>query len=389
MNEQKKIRNGIRAVRLVFIINGFITFAVPPRFAEIAADLGLDGRALGIALAGETVGLAAAGLLLALWLARYFGSRNSFGISLILFCLGPATVAASHSFGALLGSQVYQGVFNAPVDLAGITMALALSARAGKKLLPKFEAGFTIGGLVGSAFGAVAAGRLGVGTFLVIVAAIATACGLAAWRFLPEERPEQRGNAGRKPTRREEVRIWAIAILAFLGLLCQFLAQTWASVFYRTELHATPGQYGYGGFAFTAGFLAAQFSGTRLDERFGTVAVIRCSGLVFGAAMGVLAISNSVALATAALAIAGLGGGNIVPLATSSVDAHPRWNLRVAWVTTVMYFGAGAARLFGILADATSQRWMMGTGVLIGILVVLMAAVARDPRPGGEAEEAL
>src|SRR5207302_2759083 len=117
-------------------------------------QLGLGVRPMGLALAGETVGIAIVSALLAFGLARRFGSRSSYGLPLVLFCASPALVAIAYSAPGLFLSQVYQGATNAPVDLAQNSLGLSLSPQVGPTLLPALELLFSFGGTVGSLVGA-------------------------------------------------------------------------------------------------------------------------------------------------------------------------------------------------------------------------------------------
>jgi len=377
VNERLRSRLGIVAVALIFILNGALSVAILPRYADISASLGLNTAALGLARAGETVGLTVVSTLLALGLAKRFGSRLSYGLPLVIYCLAPALIAIAHSGPTLFAAQVVRGASNAPVDLAQTTLALAISAQVGRKLMPRFEIGFSAGALLGSGAGAWAAGRIGLFPYLVGVAAVALALGLVAWCFLPS--PSAPTEERKEPTtdERGSRALWALAILAFFSLFAEFLGQDWSSIFYTGDLHASPTQAGYGAFAFQVGFIAVLLFGTRLDERFGPVLVVRVGGAVFATAMVVFVLSHSVLVATAALEVAGLGAGNLVPLVLSGLEGHPDYKVWVARITAVMYLGPGASKLVGVLAAATSLRWALAVAVPVGAVIVVMASALR------------
>lgn len=386
MKERNKVRLGILAVALIFFINGVISLAVLPRYADISASLGLGTAALGLARTGEPLGLAVVSTLLALGLARRFGSRLSYGLPLVLYCLSPVLIAIANSGPTLFAAQVVRGASNAPVDLAQNTLALGISAYVGRKLLPRFEIAFSVGALAGAGAGAFTAGRVGLVPYLGGMSIVVLALGLVAWRFMPaaaapppkaeESKTVARGNRG----------LWVLAALAFFSLLAEFVGQDWSSVFYSSELHANPTQAGYGGFAFQVGFIAALLFGTQLAERFGSARVVRVGGAIFTVAMLVFVLSHSVVVATAALAVAGIGAGNLVPLALSGLEGHPDYKVWVARITAVMYLGPGASKLVGVLAAATSLRWALAIAVPVGVVIVFLASVLRPPQATGGPE---
>lgn len=389
MNERLKLRLGVIAVALIFIINGGISQSIPPRYAEISAALGLSPGALGLALVGQTVGLALMGIILSLGLGERFGSRFSYGVPLVLFCLSPALIAIAHSGRSLFATQLFEGVTNAPIDLAQTTLALSLSMQLRKTLLPRFEVGFSAGSLLGAGAGAWAAGRIGLTPYLVGTTVLALAMGFVAWRFMPTAaEPEVKEGQVTTPTTpsRGNRGMWALALLAFFALLAEFIGQDWASVFYRNELHAAPTEYGYGGFAFQVGFVLILLVGGWLAGRFGGARVVRVGGVVFAAAMGLFVLSRSVPVATGALFVAGLGAGNLVPLVISGIEGHPRYKLWVARVTAVMYLGPGVSKLVGLLAGVTSLRVALAGGVVIGIVVAALAPVLGPKRSEAESE---
>jgi MFS family permease len=173
--------------------------------------------------------------------------------------------------------------------------------------------------------------------------------------------------------------MWTIAVLAFFSLFAEFLGEEWASVFYDRELHAKTTEFGYGNLSFNAAFIAVLLVGGPLADRLGPALIVRAGGVVFAVGMVAYATSQSVVIATAALAVAGLGAGNLVPLSLSGVQDHPQFKLWVARVTVVMYLGPGASRLVGLMANLTSLRWAIGpTAVAVGLAIVVLGRVLRS-----------
>jgi MFS family permease len=384
VKERTNTRLGFVAVALIFFLNGAISSAVSPRYAEISAALGVGPGAFGLALVGSTIGLGLAGTILAAGLSEKFGSRLSYGLPLVLFCATPALIAVAHSVRALFGVEFLQGFTNAPVDLAAGALALGLTAKPGKRLLTRFQFCFSCGSLVGAFAGAATAGRMGLAPYLFGIAGIAVVLATVAWRFLPTAGEEE--EKVNKDDNRNSRTMWALAILAFFALFAEFIGQDWASVFYRSDLHAAPSQYGYGGFAFQFGFVVVLLIGERFAHRFGDAWVVAGGALLFAAAMATFVLSTSVVVATAALFVAGIGAGNGVPLTTSAVKGHPRFKLWMSRVTTVMYFGAGASRLVGLLTDLFSLRWALSLAIPVGIVVFAMAFKLLPGRKQGGSE---
>lgn len=377
MNERNKRRLGILAVGLVWFLNGTVSTTIAPRYADLAASLGLGTAEIGLARTGETFGLAVVGSLLALGLARHLGSRRSYSGPLILFCLYPAVIPLVNSAWELFGAQFFRGATNAPVDQVQIALGLSISLQAGKVLLPRFQAAYSVGAVASTTSSALTADRIDLSTFLFGTAIVTVTLGFVALWFLPPIVPQAKQEV-MEATYHGSIKV--LGLLCFFSLLAQYLGGDWTALFYSTVLHTKPAYCGYGALFFQLGVIIVLTLGTYLDKRFGSFRVVRFGAALYAAAMTALVLSHSVVLATAALFVAGIGAGNLVPLALSVLRGHPRYQIQVARVTAVMYLAPGVSKLTGLIAAGSSLRWTLAAAIPVGAAIAFMASVLR---PGG------
>src|SRR5256714_7224355 len=176
------------SVTAAFGVGGMSISAGGPRLAAIKAGLGIDTAAIGLLLAGVTVG-AILGLLGSTPVLHWLGSRRAIAAALLLITAALAVMGLALIVGSVplvAGAFVIVGLGIGTLDVLINVEGAAVERAAGRTLMPMMHAAWSIGVAAGAGIGAACA-ALGVSpaaqliaeAVLIAVAALVTAAGVS------------------------------------------------------------------------------------------------------------------------------------------------------------------------------------------------------------------
>lgn len=249
-----------------------------------------------------------------------------------------------------------------------------------------FHAAFSLGGVLAALAGArtLTWGWSPAATF-AMTAALSTAVGAAAAPALLRSggTPDTAAPPARRRTPR---RIRGLAVLAFMIMLCEGVANDWSVLHLRDlgDLGASPGTAALAFGAFSAAMTGGRLLADRLAARHGPVAVLRIGSSLAASGLTVAALSPWAAPALAGWAVLGAGLSGAVPQLFSAAGHHDRESsgANVSRVAGLGYLGmlAGPA-VIGPLTRAVP----LGLTLLLPAALCVAAAAAAGlvrPRPG-------
>ncbi|UJW28559.1 MFS transporter [Saccharothrix sp. AJ9571] len=374
-------------VAVVFGLNGL---AVASWFARVPAArdvLGLSAGALGLVLLCLSVGATLA-LLTAGEITHRLGARRAVcvatggvaaGLGIAGFAIGawPSAVAAGAGLFVLgYGS----GICNVAMNVE----AAAVERAAGRTVMPRFHAAWSLGTVTGAGLAAPAAWLgLPVTVHLTGIALIALLGTLVAARgFRHGGAPGGRGGSGVLKAWREP-RTLLIGVLVMVLAFTEGTANDWLALAF-VDGHAFSQAAGAAVFGlFVTTMTCGRALGTFALDRWGRVPVLFATmALAIGGAL--LVVLGEPVLAIAGVAFWGLGTSLGFPVGMSAAaDDASHASARVSVVSVIGYtaFLAGPP-VVGLLGDQT--------GILRALLVVpvlLVPALALVPvlRPGARA----
>jgi MFS family permease len=366
------------AVAAVFTLNGVLFGSWAARIPAVRDRVGAGDGQLGLVLACLAIGAVLA-MPVAGAIAARVGSRRATRGALALYCAAVAVVALAPSVPALCATALALGACAGALDVTMNAHGVAVEGRYRRPILSAFHAGFSAGGLAGSALGALAAAaRLDVRAHLALMAAACAAIGLA-WsrRLLPGAADAvARGEAVLvRPPRA----LLPLGILAFAGLLVEGAAGDWSAVYLRDELGASAGTAALGFTAFSVTMVAGRLAGDRLVQRFGPAAVVRAGGAVAAGGFAIALVVAQPAAAFAGLACLGAGLSALVPIVFRAGAAMPGIapGLALAAVSTTGYLGFMAGPpLIGALAELSGLPTALWLLVALGAAVIALSPAA-------------
>jgi MFS family permease len=383
--ELRKVRV---AVLVHFMILGVSTATWSARLPAIKSELHLSDFRLSLALfavpAGSVLTLALSGRI-----TDRFGSVRVLRVAGLLV---PAVLVLLGLPGNLPLLMVMLACYGAVAGLLDVSMnacGARLEIAYGRPILSSLHAGYSIAGLAGAGIGGIFA-WLNLGplpTFVTAGALVITAAILAGRRVaLPPVVPhaEQPDAPPLLSARRIAVVIAILGLLALCGQVGEGAAGDWSAVYLHVNLHSSTGVATIGLAAFSITMAAGRMVGDRLAMRFGSVALVRVSGLVagLGLILGVLIPVPAVAIAGFALLGAGLAGifPQIVSSAARLDPEHAGSNIgRIAAVSYLGLLGGPVA--IGGLAAGVGLRNALLLPAGLAILVTVFAGVMRQEPP--------
>ncbi|MFU9034709.1 MULTISPECIES: MFS transporter [Streptomyces] len=280
----------------------------------------------------------------------------------------------------LAGALLVFGFCNGCLDVSMNAHAVHVEKAYGRPVMSAFHATFSVGGVLASLVGAATAsaglspaagmaamGALGIVIALVTAGALLPATPTAADTDWVEE-AEQAPAAER---RRSSGRIWLLAALALMVMLCEGAANDWSALHLKDILGAPASTaafaYGTFGATMTIGRLLAD----RLVARFGSMAILRHGATAAAVGITIVALSPWMWAAFAGWALFGLGLSGCVPQLFSAAG-HADPSAAGANVSRVAGLG-----YVGMLAGPAVIGWLTHLVALnhAFVLLTLMCAI--------------
>jgi predicted MFS family arabinose efflux permease len=398
-----RLRRAALATAVVFAVSGFLLASWVSRLPATRDRLGASAAELGLVLLAPGVGSLLSMPFSGRW-CRRFGSRRVVGAATVAACAVLAALAAVPNLVTLgLGLFVW-GSFYGSWDVAMNVHGSAVEQRAGREWMPRYHACWSVGGIAGAGFGALAAhAGSPLALHFTVVAVVCAALVALALRSFIEDRVEAVEAAGSTPGASDPDpplpapepsgpgrgrvltgRLLLVGVVTLCATTLEGAAADWLALFLTDERAATASLAAAGYAVFAVAMAAGRFSGTAVAERLGRDGAVRAGGLVSLAGVLLTVLGPGLAGAYAGAALWALGVCLVFPAAVSAGGETPdRPADAIAAVTTIGYGGfLVGPPLIGLLADQVGLgRALLVLCLLAGGIAALAPAVrARRPR---------
>jgi MFS family permease len=373
---RNRIRRGRVATSLAFFLFGSALGVWTARIPAIKERLGLSDGRLSIALlafaAGCIVGMAAIGRL-----TDRFGSSRVLVPAALLEGVLLVVPGYMTGLGGLCVALVLFGAAHGTLNIAMNANAIEVQRADGRPIMSSFHAIYSIGGFCGAVTGGFFAARdVGAGTtFLVVGAAVVVLAVWAALWVLPTtigdvDARQRADDAGR--------RSYVLLFLGFL-VLCTLVgegaAADWSAVYLRDHLGSDPGFAAYGYAAFSIAMTVGRFAGDPLVRTVGAVRLVRGSGVLAAAGLGVALLVDHPVAGVVGFGLLGAGLSCVAPQIFSAAgDRDPRRAGRaLSTVVSIGYLGF----LLGPIAIGAVATWVgLRAALLIPVVLALFVAAS-------------
>jgi len=397
---ERSLRAARVATFVYFVLDGTLMGMWLVQIPAVEKRVGISHATLGSLLVllglGAFIGMQVAGRL-----ADRLGTRLVVPASGVLCGAALVLPGLAREPWALAGALLVFGFGNGCLDVSMNAHAVHVEKAYNRPVMSAFHATFSVGGVIAALVGARAtsagispAAALGAAGVVGIVIALLPARSLLATAPTSAATAASESTAAerlREPAAKRRAvpgRIWILAALALMCMLCEGVANDWSALEAKNILgaSASTASFAYGTYAatMTIGRLLAD----RVSRRFGSAAVLRYGAATGAVGLTVVAFSPWIWAALVGWAIFGLGLSGCVPQLFSAAG-HTDPAAAGANVSRVAGLG-----YLGMLAGPALIGWMtrlMGlnhTFLLPALLLVVAAVAAGILRTGsvGESE---
>ncbi|MEV5077832.1 MFS transporter [Streptomyces sp. NPDC093064] len=356
------MERSLRAARLAtftyFILNGTLLgmwiVQIPPIEHRVGVSHAVLGGFLLLLGAGAFVGMQLAGPV-----ADRLGTRIVVPASGVLCSAALVLPGLASKPWMLAGALIVLGFGNGCLDVSMNAHAVQVEKAYGRPVMSAFHATFSVGGVLAALAGAAVASAgwtpaatLGTAAVLGVVVSVCAAPGLLPTAAGPaaDAGTGSDGPAGRAAPAR--TRIWILAVLALMVMLCEGVANDWSVLHLRTVLGASDSTAAFAYGAFAATMTIGRLLADRLSARFGPAAILRYGASVAAVGMTAAALSPWIPLALAGWALFGAGLSGCVPQLFSAAG-HADADAAGANVSKVAGLG-----YLGMLAGPAVIGWL-------------------------------
>ncbi|MFF9220071.1 MFS transporter [Streptomyces viridosporus] len=375
-----EVRRARYAVATVFAVHGAVTGSFATRVPWIQDHAGVGAGQLGLALAFPALGASVA-MPLAGRISHRFGARTALRGLIALWTLALVLPSLAPNMLTLCLVLFVYGATAGMSDVAMNALGVEVENRLDKSIMSGLHGMWSVGALVGSAAGTLAA-HLGADARLhhVLAAAVLTAVGVTACAWVLDLQPAE----DEEPPPRFALpprSALLIGAIGFCAVFAEGASLDWSAVYLRDRLDASAGLAAACTTGFTLTMAIARIAGDRVVDRYGAVRTVRASGALAVLGGLLIVLARHPAMAMGGFALMGLGIAVVVPLCFAAAGrSGPNPSLAIAGVATITYTsGLVAPSAIGLLAQATS---LMVSFVLVTVLSCGLAGFARVLRAG-------
>jgi predicted MFS family arabinose efflux permease len=400
---ERSLRAARVATFVYFILDGTLMGMWLVQIPAIEKHVGISHSTLGSLLVllglGAFVGMQAAGRL-----ADRFGTRLVVPTAGVLCAAALVLPGLAREPWALGGALLLFGFGNGCLDVSMNAHAVHVEKAYDRNIMSAFHATFSIGGVIAAIVGARAtsaglspATTLGAAGAVGIVIALLPARSLLATtpdaaaadltaESIAAERAERPGQPAVKRRAVVPRRIWILAALALMCMLCEGVANDWSALEAKNILGAPAATAAFAYGTYAAAMTIGRLLADQVSRRFGPAAVLRYGAATGAVGLTVVAFSPWIWVTFVGWAIFGLGLSGCVPQLFSAAG-HTDPAAAGANVSRVAGLG-----YLGMLTGPALIGWMTRvtglnhTFLLPALLLVIAAVAAGILRTGSERE---
>ncbi|MDI2126814.1 MFS transporter [Yinghuangia seranimata] len=362
----------------VFAVHGAVTGNFATRVPWIQDHTGIGPGQLGLALAFPAIGASLA-MPLAAAISHRLGARRALRILLSGWTLALVLPALAPNLVVLCIALFMYGAAAGMPDVAMNALGVETENRLGRSIMSGLHGMWSVGVLVGSAVGTLAA-HLDVDARLhqAVASGVLLVIGLLVSRAVLDVRPEPDEEAPPHFALPPKSAL-LIGMISFCAVFAEGASLDWSAVYLKDVIDTGAGLAAATTTAFALMMAVARLAGDRVVDRFGGVLTVRAGGVLSTAGGLLVVLAPGPALAITGFALLGLGCAVVVPLAfAAAARSGPNPSQAIAGVATVTYSsGLVAPSLIGGLAHATSLVVSFGVVTALSFGLIVGANVLR------------
>ncbi|MER6560030.1 MFS transporter [Streptomyces sp. NPDC001027] len=318
---ERSLRAARVATYVYFVLYGTLLGTWVVHIPEIEERTGVSHATLGGLLVvlglGAFVGMQVAGPLTDRLGARTVAPAGGVLCGTTLFLPGLA-----HDPWTLAAALLVFGLCNGCLDVSMNAHAVHVEKAYGRPVMSGFHATFSVGGVLAALAGAGAASAgLNPAAAMAAMGAMGVVVALVAARGLLPAAPagetagaaEEAGTAPPAEGGGSTGRVWTLAVLALMVMLCEGAANDWSALHLKDVMGASAGAAAFAYGAFAAAMTVGRLLADRIAARFGSLAILRNGAAVAAVGITLVTIGPSMWAVFTGWALFGLGLSGCVP----------------------------------------------------------------------------
>jgi len=356
----------------MFVANGFGFGTWATGLAPLKAMLGISAGELSLALLAMSIGGLIAMQPASLLTQKVGGTGKAVQLAGFAFAGALTLPFMAPHLPFLIAACALLGA-------AGCLMGVSMNAHASKlerdwgaPIMSSFHAGFSLGGLLGTGFGALLLSLhmptqfLMLPSALIVLTIVATASGLVG----PGDTEK---HEGQPLFRLPERAILGLAVILTLSYMSEGAMADWSGI-YLTSLGESPARAAAGYAAFSATMVLGRLAGDQIVHRLGRTLVIGAGSALAATGLVIATVIPSFAAVIFGFALVGVGFSNVVPCVFSV--AAQRASSPAAGIAAVSTAGFGGFLSGPPLIGAVAAHHGMRAGIGVIAVAAIIAALA-------------
>ncbi|MFJ9043421.1 MFS transporter [Streptomyces sp. NPDC102347] len=309
------------ATYVYFVLCGTLMGAWVVHIPAVEERVGISHATLGGLLV--LLGLGAfAGMQVAGPLTDRLGARVVVPATAVLCGASLVLPGLAHDPWTLAGALLVFGACNGGLDVSMNAHAVHVEKAYGRPVMSGFHATFSVGGVVAAlvAAGATSAGvspvatMAAIGTVSIVIALVSVRALMPAAPATGEDGSVAETQASPAVAGRSAGgRVWLLAVLALMVMLCEGAANDWSALHLRDVLGASTSTAAFAYGTFAAAMTIGRLLADCVVARFGSMAVLRHGALTAAVGITLVALGPWMWTAFAGWALFGLGLSGTVP----------------------------------------------------------------------------
>ncbi|WP_232828089.1 MFS transporter [Kribbella monticola] len=379
VREGQLVRRSRIAVAAIFCVHGSVTGSFATRVPWIQEHASVSAGQLGLALAFPAIG-ASLSMPLAARISHRFGTRAAQRFLIALWTLALILPSLATNLVTLCGALFVYGATAGMADVAMNALGVEIEHRLGRSIMSGLHGMWSVGTLIGSGLGTLAA-HLDINAQLhhLVAALTLTVLGVVASQYVLNIYPAEDEVAPPRFAFPPKSAL-LIGAVGFCAVFAEGASLDWSAVYLRDVLTTSAAVAAGATTGFALTMAIARIAGDAVVNRWGPVLTVRVSGAVATLGGILVVVAPHPVVAMAGFGLLGLGIAVVVPLAFAAAGhAGPNKSQAIAGVATVTYAsGLVAPSIIGGIAQATDLTISF---IVVTALTLGLAAFAPVLRP--------
>ncbi|GAA2289513.1 MFS transporter [Streptomyces hawaiiensis] len=318
---ERSLRAARVATYVYFVLYGTLLGTWVVHIPAIEERVGISHAALGGLLVvlglGAFVGMQVAGTL-----TDRLGTRVVVPVGGVLCGATLFLPGLAHDPWTLAAALLVFGLCNGCLDVSMNAHAVHVEKAYGRPVMSGFHATFSVGGVLAALAGAGAASAgLHPAAGMAAMGAVGVVVALASARALLPAAPavespgsaEETGTSPAAGRGGSTGRVWLLAVLALMVMLCEGAANDWSVLHLKDVMGASAGTAAFAYGTFAAAMTVGRLLADRFAARFGSLAILRHGAIMAAVGITVVVLGPSLWAVFTGWALFGLGLSGTVP----------------------------------------------------------------------------